>query len=133
MPSIQDNYRTLYQDFCYAIEYAVYKEHTKESVAEAQWAIDVTLCELEIMFPVYFAGTSTRKQLHFVQKTTEAAGTIGSSGMLDVEGYNVFINKWAKSRKNVGEGMSRQNAMVSEVYIYFLYEYHILTYCFYTL
>lgn len=115
MPSIQENYRTLYQDFCYALEGVIYKEYDAASLLEAQRALDNTLCELEIMFPVYFAGTMTRKQLHFVEKTISSAGPVSSSAMLDVEGYNVFINKWAKSRKSVGEGLSRQNSMVAEV------------------
>lgn len=131
MPSIQDNYRTLYEDFCYALEGVIYKEHDESSLSDAQTALDNTLCELEIMFPVYFAGTQTRKQLHFTKKTVSSAGPVSSSAMLDVEGYNVFVNKWAKSRKNVGEGWSRQNAMVAEVSVtvrYYAYYYDIPTY-----
>jgi hypothetical protein len=37
--------------------------------------------------------------------------------MLDVESYNVFLKKWAKSRKNLGEGLSRLNASVVEAWL----------------
>jgi hypothetical protein len=37
--------------------------------------------------------------------------------MLDVESYNVFLKKWAKSRKNIGEGISRFNATVVEAWL----------------
>jgi hypothetical protein len=33
-----------------------------------------------------------------------------------VEAYNVFIKHWSKSRKNLGEGLSRLNALSMEVW-----------------
>jgi hypothetical protein len=41
-----------------------------------------------------------------------------ASGMLEVECYNVFLKHWAKSsRKNVGEGIARLNALCQEVWL----------------
>ena len=40
-----------------------------------------------------------------------------ASGMLTVESYNVFLKHWAKSRKNVGEGISRLNALCQETWL----------------
>jgi hypothetical protein len=37
--------------------------------------------------------------------------------MLEVECYNVFIKHWAKSRKDLGEGLVRMNALCQEVWL----------------
>jgi hypothetical protein len=40
-----------------------------------------------------------------------------ANGMLEVECYNVFLKAWSRSRKNLGEGLTRLNALCQEVMI----------------
>lgn len=65
------------------------------------------------VYAIGFAWPGKTRALVRVQ--VRRHGPMFAHGMLTVEQYNVYLKKWSRSRKNVGEGMSRQNAYIQEV------------------
>jgi hypothetical protein len=104
---------------------------------ELQRDLDLSILELEIIAPLYFAGAITKTQLHywctqvmhmscvgyghllthihcdFLQ--VRLGGPINISSMVDLEAYMVYIKAWAKSRKNISVGMARKYSIAEEV------------------
>jgi hypothetical protein len=112
---VGDDHKRLLYDYSYALEVVTFKSFSHAELPGQQTAIDLVLADAEAMLPVFFASTITRRQLNYFSKQVTPGGPAGAHGMLDVEGYNVFLKKWSRSRKNLAAGLIRNNALVQEV------------------
>jgi hypothetical protein len=62
---IHKDFLGLFIDFVYALEYITLKSFKKSELPAIQKEIDNALIDLEIMCPLFFSGTITRRQLHY--------------------------------------------------------------------
>jgi hypothetical protein len=114
---LDDNYKLLFIDFFFAMESMCHKVYARDGLDEVQRRIDLVLADCEYMLPAFFAGRIVRSQPHYFALQVKRLGPFKAHAMVEVETYNQFLKKWAKSRKNLGEGIARLNRYVQEAWL----------------
>lgn len=114
---LDDNYKSLFADYFFALESTLHKVYRKDELDTLQKQLDRVLADCEYMLPAFFAGRIVRTQLHYFFLQVLLLGPLKDHAMLDVETYNQFLKRWAKSRKNLAEGLARLIRYVQETWL----------------